>query len=120
MTLREELKDRVSPSLGDERIESVFLAQTGPNPWRAVYPPVRWRMKHYVIAVTDRRIAIFRASRMSVAKPEWPEVASLPREALAEGLGKGWWGQLDLAGTKYWVGRYYRQDVEAARREMRL
>lgn len=115
MALKEKIQEHVTPFLDpDERIESVFLARTGPSPyWSLLSGLFYFWVKNYVVAATDRRIAVFRAGTMNTTKPK-EQVASLPRNSLSEGLSGRLWGRIDLGGTRYWVNRRFRQDVEVA------
>jgi hypothetical protein len=115
MALREKLRERVQPLLEPgEQIQAVFLAQTGPNPnfmfltWLVLF----WT-KYNVAAVTDKRIAVFRASRMAPSKPR-ELAASYPRESKLGDSSGALWGSFELDGTKYWVHRRFRKDVRAA------
>src|SRR6266536_621139 len=115
MALREKLRERVQPLLEPgEQIQSVFLAQTGPNPnfMFLTYLVMFWK-KYAVVAVTDRRIAVFRASMFRPGMPR-KLVADHPRESKLGGPAGPLWGSFELAGTKYWVHRRFRKDVRAA------
>lgn len=115
MALRDKLRERVQPLLEPaEQIQSAFLAQTGPNPrfmfltWLVLF----WT-KYDVIAVTDQRIAVFRASWLRPAKPK-KLVASYPRDTKLGGASGGLWRSIELGGVKYWVHSRFRKDVGAA------
>jgi hypothetical protein len=112
MSLRDKLRNRVQPLLEpDEQIQSVFNAQTGPNPnfMFLTYLVVFWA-KYFVIAVTDRRIVVFRAPLFSPAKPR-ELVASYPRESRLGDAKGALWGSVQLGDKKYWVHRRFRKDV---------
>ena len=115
MALREKLRARVQPLLEPgEQIQSVFLAQTGPNPsfmfltWFVFF----WT-KYEVIAVTDRRIAVFGASKLGPAKPK-DLIASYPRDSKLANASGGLWGSIELGGVKYWVHSRFRKDQREA------
>ena len=116
MALSEKLRERVQPLLEPgEQIQSVFFAQTGPNPnfIFLTYLVIFWA-KYYVVAVSDRRIVVFRASRFRPAVPG-KLLAVHPRESrLGDGSAGPLWGSFELGGTKYWVHRRFRKDVRAA------
>jgi hypothetical protein len=115
MAIREKLRERVQPFLEPgEQVQAVFPAQTGPNP---KYMFLTWLVyfwiKYVVVAVTDRRIAVFRTSKLAPSKPR--ELAgSYPRESKLGGAPGSLWGSFELGGTKYWVHRRFRKDVDAA------
>lgn len=113
MALREKLRTRVQPLLEpSEQIDSVFLAQTGPNPnlafltWLVLF----WT-RYDVIAVTDRRTIVFRASRFRPATPR-AIAASYPREGDLAHESHGLWNSLDLGGSRYWVHRRFKKELE--------
>src|SRR5436309_12085952 len=115
MALREKLRDRVQPLLDPaEQVDSVFLAQTGPNPnLRFLTSLVVFWTKNDVVAVTDRRIAVFRASRWRPARPR-RLIDVYPRSASLRDSWGPVWGSLELGGTKYWIHRRFRADVRKA------
>lgn len=112
MKLRDKLRARVQPMLEPgETIESVFLAQTGPNPNLAFLSALflLWA-KYDVIAVTDRRIGVFRTRALTAAKPR-ELVASYPREERVAPEQVGLWNRIELGGTKYWVHQRFKGDL---------
>ena len=115
MALRDKLRERVQPALDPgEQIEHVFMARTGPNPLLGLITwLILFRTKYFLIAVTDRRIAVFDTGRMSGTKPR-NLVASFPRDTHLGGAPGGLWGKIDLGGVRYWVNRRFRADVQAA------
>lgn len=74
---------------------------------------ILFRTKHYLIAVTDRRIAVFDTGRMNATKPR-ELVASFPRDTHLGGAPGGLWGKIELGSVRYWVNRRFRADVQAA------
>jgi hypothetical protein len=114
MGIRDKIRKHVQPHLEPgETIQAVFAAQTGPSPYFAflTYLIFFWT-KYFVIAVTDKRILVFRSGmwRPSAAKQV---TATLPRNTPL-GPTSGLWSRLDLGGTRYWVHMRFKKDVEAA------
>jgi hypothetical protein len=114
MGIRDKLRKRIEPQLEPgETLQQVFLAQTGPNPYLSflTYLVFFW-IKYWAIAVTDRRILIYRTSalRPSAVKDL---STTLPRETRFGDL-KGLWAKVELGGTKYWVHKRFQKDAEAA------
>jgi len=68
--------------------------------------------KHVVIAVTDRRIAVFKADALTGTKSK-ELLASYPRETRLNRT-RGLWGKIELGGARYWVHRRFKKDVAAA------
>jgi hypothetical protein len=115
MALRDKLGERVRPFLEPgEQIQSVFIAQTGSNPYLVF---LRWLTvfwtKYVVIVVTNKRIAVVRARWPMLTKPR-RLVASYPRASRLGGASGAIWGTFVLGGTKYWVHMHYYDDVRAA------
>jgi len=116
MAIRDKLAKGVQPHLEPgETLQSAFPAQSGPSPWLMVLMGVLPYMliaKYVVIAVTDRRIAVFKASALTTTKPK-ELLASYPRETTLNRTG-GIYGKIQLGGTRYWVHRRFKNDVAAA------
>ena len=116
MAIRDKLAKGVQPHLEPgETLQSAFPAQSGPSPWLMVLMgviPYMLIAKYVVIAVTDRRIAVFKASALAPAKPK-ELLASYPRETRLNRTG-GTWGKIELGGTRYWVHRRFKNDAAAA------
>ncbi|MEP6909969.1 MAG: hypothetical protein ABI896_05995 [Actinomycetota bacterium] len=68
--------------------------------------------KYMIVAVTDRRILLFKASAMATTKPK-ELVGTFPRETRF-GPVSGIFGKIELGGTKYYVHRRFHKDVKAA------
>lgn len=115
MALRDKLRERVQPLLeAGEQVESVFLAQTGPNPNLAFLTwLIFFRIKNDVIAATDRRIAVFSAPRFLPTKPR-DLIASYPRDVKVSDESKGLWHAVEIEGTRYWVHSRFRDDLRRA------
>ena len=114
MGIRDKLRKRIEPKLDSgETLQEVFLAQTGPSPYLAflTYLFFFW-VKYWAIAVTDRRIVVFRTSvwRPSAVRDA---AATFPRETQL-GQPSGLWARIELGGTRYWVHKRFHKDVEAA------
>jgi hypothetical protein len=116
MAIRDKLAKGVQPHLEPgETLQSAFPAQSGPSPWLMVLMgviPYMLIAKYVVIAVTDRRIAVFKASAFTPAKPK-ELLAAYPRETKLTRTG-GTWGKIQLGGTRYWVHRRFKKDIAAA------
>jgi hypothetical protein len=115
MALRDKLRDRAQPMLDPgEQIQSVFLAQSGPNPsFLFLTYLMMFFSKYWVVAVTDKRIAFLKASAMTPSKPK-TLAESYPRDSkVSEPSGK-LWTALELGGNRYWVHRRFWNDLRAA------
>jgi hypothetical protein len=116
MAIRDKLAKGVQPYLEPgETLQSTFPAQSGPSPWLMVLMgviPYMLIAKYVVIAVTDRRIAVFKASALTATKPK-ELLASYPRDTKLSRTG-GAWGKIHLGGTRYWVHRRFKNDTAAA------
>ena len=116
MALRDKLRDRAQPLLEPgERIQAIFLAQSGPNPGFLflTYLMVFWT-KYWVVAVTDKRIAVLRAPKMTPSKPT-ALAESFPRDTPLPEPGGTLWTELQLGGTRYWVHRRFWNDLREAK-----
>lgn len=116
MGVREKAAKNVQPLLEDgEVLQTAFPAQGGINPNLLIltgYLAAFWLAKYVVVAVTDRRIAVFKASPMSTTKPK-ELIASYPRETRL-GPVSGLWGKIELGGTRYYVHRRFHRDIQTA------
>lgn len=116
MAIRDKLAKGIQPHLEPgETLQSVFPAQAGPSPWLMVLMgviPYMFIAKYVVIAATDRRIAVFKASPLATTKPK-ELLASYPRETKLDRTG-GIWGKVHLGGTRYWVHRRFKDDAASA------
>ena len=114
MAIRDKLRHNAEPHLeSGEQIQSIFVAQTGPNPYLSVltYLVFFW-IRYYAIAATDRRIAVFRTSALRPSKIKSLD-ATFPRETRLGDM-KGFWDKFELGGQRYWVHKRFHKDVEAA------
>ena len=114
MAIRDKLRRNAEPHLeSGEQIQSIFTAQTGPNPYLSIltYLVFFW-IKYYAIAATDRRIVVFRASALRPSKIK-SVAETFPRETRLGDM-KGLWDKFELGGQRYWVHKRFHKDVEAA------
>jgi hypothetical protein len=116
MALRDKLRERAQPMLEPgEQIQAVFLAQSGPNPalFFLSYLIMFWT-KFWVVVVTDKRIALLKASPMTPSKPK-TLAESFPRDIALPEPGGAIWTELPLGGTRYWVHRRFWSDLREAK-----
>ena len=114
MGIRSKFRKKIEPQLEPgETIQQVFLAQSGPNPyWMFLTYLFLFWIKYWVFAVTDRRILVFRTSVLFPSAVK-DLTATLPRETKF-GPVSGLWAQIEIGGTRYWVHKRFRKDVQAA------
>jgi hypothetical protein len=116
MGVRAKIAKNVQPYLEEgETLQAGFPAQGGINPWLLVFTGFIifiWFAKFMIVAVTDRRILLFKASPLVTGKPK-ELVATFPRETKF-GATKGVFGKIDLGGTRYYVHKRFRKDLETA------
>jgi hypothetical protein len=104
-----------------ERVRQVFLAQGGPSPYAWV---VMWLLGPFVplriVVVTDRRILLLRASRLSPARPKalHPVVDRLPLETWRTPLVRGTWCRIVLASHGLWVQRQFYPQILAVDKDL--
>ena len=117
MALRDKLATRAQPFLDPgEKIQAVFLAQTGPSPWLAgafgvlIYAFIA---KYRVVVATDRAIVVLKAGAMAPAKPK-DVVERLPRNTELGPFTASIWGKVMLADERHWVNRRFKSDIETA------
>lgn len=116
MGIRKKLEKNVQPHLEPgESLQAVFPAQGGLNPWLIVltgYLIFMWLAKYVIVAVTDRRILVFKASPLATTKPK-ELLGTFPRETRF-GAVSGIFGKIELGGTRYYVHRRFHKEVESA------
>jgi hypothetical protein len=116
MGIRTKIAKNVQPHLEPgETLQAGFPAQGGVNPWWVIltgYIIFMWLSKYMIIAVTDRRILLFKASALSTGKPK-ELVGTFPRETRF-GATSGVFGKIELGGTRYYVHKRFRKDLETA------
>jgi hypothetical protein len=114
MALREKLAERAAPYLEPgERIQSVFLAQSGPSPYWSLltYWITIFKAGFATIVVTDRAIVVLKNGRLTGSKAK-SLLARGPRNVWL-GTPTGLWGQIQL-DQRYWVHKRFHKDVVAA------
>ena len=116
MAVRDKISKNVQPHLEPgETLQAAFPAQGGINPNLLIltgYLLAFVLSKYVIVAVTDRRIALFKASALATTKPK-ELLGSFPRETRL-GPVSGLWGKIELGGTRYYVHRRFHKDIEAA------
>lgn len=116
MALRDKLKERVQPMLQEgESVEQIFLAQTGASPWLMGFAGgvlVMMFVKRRIVVVTDRRIVILRAGKLSGTYPK-EVLGEVPRQTQL-GPISGLWSKIMLAGESMWVHRRFKKDIDEA------
>lgn len=119
--LREKLAARVQPLLEPgERVEQVFLAQSGPNPNVILLTYLAlFFNKYHVIAVTDRAVVVFSAGLWRQSFPK-AVVTRLARNTLLGPSSGALWSRINVPGKKStWVHRRFYRDVDAADASLR-
>ncbi len=114
MAIRDKLQRNVQPHLEPgESLQAAFPAQSGPNPYFLflTYLVFFW-IRYAVVAVTDRRILVYKAGAFSTTKPK-TLLGTFPRETRLGPLS-GLWGKVELGGTRYYVHRRFHKDVVSA------
>lgn len=116
VAIRDKISKNVQPHLEPgETLQAAFPAQGGAHPYLLIltgYVLFFWLAKYVIVAVTDRRIALFKASALATTKPK-ELIGSFPRETRF-GPVSGVWAKIELGGTRYYVHRRFHKDVEAA------
>jgi hypothetical protein len=114
MAIRDKLAQRVQSYLEPgERIQSIFMAQSGPSPYWAFLSI--WIMMftngYAIVVATDRAYIVLQAGRFTPSKPKALRVRG-PRNVWL-GAPTGLWGQINL-DQRYWVHKRFHKDVVAA------
>ena len=118
MALRDKLRQRVAGGLEPgEQVQQVFMTQTGLSP--LLVPLIGALIaalvnKYYVIAVTDRGVLMFRASKLMPSKVKNTTPVRLPRSSGFGAQEKMVWGILMLNNEKHYLHRRFFADVAAA------
>jgi hypothetical protein len=115
MGIKTKLENAVQPHLEPgETLQAVFPAQSGPHPYLLASTGLIliWMARYVIIAVTDKRIVVFKKSVFAAAKPK-EVLATFPRDTPLE-LVPGIWGKLELGGTRYYVVKRFQKEIEAA------
>ncbi len=116
MALREKLAQRSQPFLAPgERIQQVFMCQSGPNPlWFLMIPPVLmfFLVRCYVVVVTDRSIVLLKAGMIKNSFPN--EIAGRMSRNTQLGPMSGIWASTLVADQKMNVHKRFHKDVHQA------
>jgi hypothetical protein len=114
MGIREKLRARVQPHLDPgESVEQAFVAVSGMNPYfMGFLGPLLMAllMKHRVVAVTDRRIVVFRAGAWTGTTVK-EQLAQLPRSTRLGPVKGALWGKTEINGERVYVHRRFHGDV---------
>jgi hypothetical protein len=114
MALRDKIVQKVQPMLEPgEQVQAVIVGQTA-SQWLAMLGLIPFMLtnRYYVVAATDRRIALFEGGRFTLGSPN-KLVASLPRTTVI-GPASGLWWRTEVAGTTLRIHRRFHQDVARA------
>jgi hypothetical protein len=91
------------------------MAQSGPSPyWSFLTYLIYFAVRPRIIVVTNARILVIPAGRMSPSKPtaQVPAIV-LPRQT-ALGPASGLWAATNVGGEKLWVHKRFHKDIAAA------
>jgi hypothetical protein len=114
MAIRDKMRANAAPYLQDgEQIQQVFAAQTT-SQWFALvsYWIIVFRNAYRVVIVTDRRILVARAGRLSMTQVN-EILRELPRSTHI-GPPTGLWFKTDRLGETLYINRRFFKDIEAA------
>ena len=114
MALRDKLRAAAEPHLEPgEQIQAVFAASAANPMWSLLsYWIIIVKDAYRAIAVTDRRIIVFRTSRLRFTKFKRVERV-LPRATrLGEPSGLNW--RTDALGETMWINKRFHKDVRQA------
>ncbi|KLL10656.1 MULTISPECIES: hypothetical protein [Protofrankia] len=116
MALRDKLTERAQPYLAPgEKVQHVFLAQTGPTPYFFLLTTliIFW-IDYRIVIVTDQSILVLRAGKLVPSKPKGDTpLARLPRQTVLGPLS-GLWGKTEATGEKLNVHKRFHKDIAAA------
>ena len=115
-SLREKLAQRAAPYLQPgEQGTQVYMAQGGPSPyWSFLTYLIYFAVKPRIVVVTNQRILVIPAGRMSPSKPTAQTAANvLPRQTPL-GPVSGLWAATNVGGEKLWVHKRFHKDVISA------
>jgi len=114
MAIRDKLSKNVAPHLHPgEQLQSVFAAQTTSQYFALLsYWIIILKNSYRVVAVTDRRILVFRAGRLSTTKVT-SLVGEFPRSTKI-GPASGLWFKCDSLGERLYVNKRFHKDIAAA------
>ncbi|WP_203706054.1 hypothetical protein [Asanoa iriomotensis] len=111
--MRDKLVARTQPLLQGERVQQVFLAQSGASPWLSGIAGLFGQalIRRRIVAVTDRSIVVF-ATDFNGTNPR-DVVRRLPRGTRI-GPAKGIWARINVGDEKTWSHARFRKEIEAA------
>lgn len=114
MAIRDTLQANVQPHLQPgEQIQSVFCGQTTSQYFALVSIWIIIISNAYrVVAVTDRRILVFRSGRFRMTPVKALE-RELPRQTRI-GPASGLWWRCESLGPKLYIHKRFHKDVTAA------
>lgn len=115
MALRDKLRNAAAPFVqSGERIQAVFMAQTGPSPYRAALlgPLGLAGVTRYIVATTDRAHYVLATAQWQATVPTTVS-ARLPRHRRI-GPVSGAWARSTLLGERTWIHRRFHADVAQA------
>ncbi|MGD9793870.1 MAG: hypothetical protein AB7V43_10350 [Acidimicrobiia bacterium] len=114
MAIRDKLRNNVAPHLQPgEQVQAVFGAQTTSQYFALLsYWIIILKNSYRVVAVTDRRILVFRAGRLSTTKVT-SLVGEYPRSTRI-GPASGLWYKCDAFPERLYVHKRYHKDIAAA------
>jgi len=115
MAIRDKLEENVQAYLEPgEKVQSVFPATSGPSPYFLILTGYLFSffMKWVIIAVTDRRILLLKASMTGTRKPK-ELLGTFPR-GTQFGPVSGTYAKIDLGGTRYHVHKRFHKGVKTA------
>ena len=114
MAIRDKFRDNAQPYLDSgESIQAVIGAQTT-SQWFALisYWIILFTNAYRVIVVTDRRILICQAGRLSMTKIKGV-IRELPR-ATTIGPPSGLWYRTDHLGERLYINKRFHKDINEA------
>lgn len=114
MALRDKIVQKIEPLLDPgEQVQAVIVGQTA-SQWLAMAGLIPFMLtnRYYVVAATDRRIALFEGGKFTLGSPK-KLVASLPRSTVL-GPPSGLWWTTEVAGTKLRIHRRFHRDIVQA------
>jgi len=113
--IRDKIEKNVQSYLEPgEKVQAAFPATAGPSPYFLLltgYLLSFW-MKWVIVAVTDRRILLLKASMLGTTKPK-DLLGTFPRDTQL-GPVSGTYGKIHLGGTRYHVHRRFHKDIKTA------
>lgn len=114
MAIRDKLRKNVTPHLQPgEQLQTVFAAQTTSQYFALLsYWIIILKNSYRIVAVTDRRILVFRAGRLSTTKVTSLE-GEFPRSTRI-GPASGLWYKCDTLGERLHINKRFHKDIAVA------